>query len=397
MMIGSTRTSAVGFVHLALLGGSLVAFGSGCGAITAAGNPKLAWAVTEPAPLNVVVRRADAAETTSAEVNRLLTSTPASDDSDWMGKLALDKGETQKSVKAFREQAAYKNEKARIVSAEVWAQELHSVQSTSGSHANVLAAVSPELGDAYGKVMAKEKELADLQAREKTEEDAADAKGVSDADKAAHKKAAADLDAKADKAEDAIKPLKKALVDQAKAAAAKTPAEVKQRYGVLVVNLRQAVDDAKIANGAAVIGYPMAVRGISSAIEKQVPIVVADILEEKTGKRPDLSGFHPGITFDGGTVGVTLNGLSKEDMGKLNAAELTTETIDRTQKWTGHALGLLASCSSTQDVLDFESDVLEGIQDGFEQSGYKAPTARGFRLSTPRCWRATMTAFITFS
>jgi len=371
----SGRLDAARALQLAILGSSLLTFGSGCGTLSAAANPKLAWAVTEPAPLDVVVRRADAAETTSAEVNRLLTATPASDDSDWMAKLALDKGETQKSVKTFREHPAYKNEKARIVSAEVWAQELPGVRSDAGKYANVLAAVNSDLGVSYGKVLAKEKELAELKASEKTEEDAEDTKGITDAVKADHKKKAADWEAKADKAEGEIKPLKKALIDSAKANAGKAPADVKQRFGVVVVNLRQAVDDAKIANGAAVLGYPMAVKGISSAIEKEVPILVTDILEEKTGKRPTLSGFHPGVTFEGGTVGVTLNGLSKEDLGKVNVASLTTETVSRTQKWTVHALGLLASCSETQDVLDFESDVLGALQDGFETGGYKSPAA----------------------
>ncbi|MGH7282472.1 MAG: hypothetical protein ACRELY_13175 [Polyangiaceae bacterium] len=148
---------------------------------------------------------------------------------------------------------------------------------------------------------------------------------------------------------------------------------MKQRFVVVVVNLRQAVDDAKIANGAAVLGFPMAVKGITSAIQKQVPIIVADIIEEKTGKRPDMAGFNPNVTFEGGKVGITLNGLSQSDMGKINAADLTTETVSRTQKWTGHALSLLASCSSTEHVLEFEGDVLEGLQDGFEQGGYKAP------------------------
>jgi hypothetical protein len=62
-------------------------------------------------------------------------------------------------------------------------------------------------------------------------------------------------------------------------------------------------------------------------------------------------------------------------MGKINIGDLTTETVSRTQEWTVHALGLLASCSSTQDVLDFEGDVLEALQTGFETGGYKAPAA----------------------
>jgi hypothetical protein len=357
------------------LGGSLLTFASGCGTVSAASDPKVAWAATEPAPLDVVVRRADAAETTSAEVNRILTATPANNDSDWTSKLALDKGETRKSVKIFREHAAYKHEKARILASEIWAKELAGIHSAGGKYPNVLAAVGPDLGAAYGKIIAKQKELADLETQEAAEETAANDKSLADAVKAVHEKRAADLDARAVKAEHALKPLKSGLIDAAKTNASKASLDVKNQLGVVVVNLRQAVDDAKIANGAAVLGFPTAVKGVLPAIQKQVPIIVAAILEEKTGKRPDLAGFNPSVTLEANRVGVTLSGLSKEDLGKITIGDLTTETASRTQKWTAHAMALPASCSSTRDVLDFESDVLEALQSGFETGGYKAPAA----------------------
>ena len=50
---------------------------TGCGALGAMANPKVAWAIQDPAPMSVVVRRADAAEATAKQVDRILTSTPA--------------------------------------------------------------------------------------------------------------------------------------------------------------------------------------------------------------------------------------------------------------------------------------------------------------------------------
>ena len=38
---------------------ALSAFSTGCGALSAAANPKVAWAINDPAPMSVVVRRAD--------------------------------------------------------------------------------------------------------------------------------------------------------------------------------------------------------------------------------------------------------------------------------------------------------------------------------------------------
>jgi len=45
-------------------------------ALGAMANPKVAWAIQDPAPMSVVVRRADAAEATAKQVDRILTATP---------------------------------------------------------------------------------------------------------------------------------------------------------------------------------------------------------------------------------------------------------------------------------------------------------------------------------
>ena len=60
---------------------------TGCGALGAAANPKVAPYLNEHTPLVIVVDRADAAETTAKEVDRLLTSTPV--DAQWPKQLEL--------------------------------------------------------------------------------------------------------------------------------------------------------------------------------------------------------------------------------------------------------------------------------------------------------------------
>src|ERR1039458_8002193 len=57
---------------------------TGCGMLSAVANPKVAWAFTDPAPMAVVVRRADAAEATAKQVDRILTATPVSPDAAWL-------------------------------------------------------------------------------------------------------------------------------------------------------------------------------------------------------------------------------------------------------------------------------------------------------------------------
>ncbi|MEO6419308.1 MAG: hypothetical protein ABIP39_07890, partial [Polyangiaceae bacterium] len=357
----------------ALLTAPLLTIGTGCGALSAAANPKLAWAIGDPAPMTVVVRRADAAENTSKEVDRLLTATPADGSSDWMKKTAIDKADAAAKMKELTEFSLYKDSKARVVPSEVWVKELVVLKNDKGQYPNVLSAVDKDLGDNYAKIMVKNQEVATANASIKETEIAMDEKGVTEVQKTEMKKKIKELEATADKAEDAVAPLKKSFLESVKTSASKSSKEVKDQFGVVVVNLHQAVEDAKIANGAAVVRFPLAIKGITSDVQKQVPVIVGDIIEEKTGKRPTLAGFTPAVTLEGGKVGITLNGLSKEDTAKLSAADLTTETIARTQRWVGHAISILATCTSTQEALNFQDDTLEALQAGFETGGWKAP------------------------
>ena len=433
---------------------SLLSVGTGCGAIKAATNPKSAWALSDPAPMAVVVRRADAAEGTAKEVDRLLTSTPAAPDAPWVVATAPTDEEQKKDGDAIANHTLYVQSQARIVSAELWARSLptrkdgkgdakadgkivkadkpadkasgaatvaatkiakadkpakkkgrkteskaeaKTAEADAGKKTDVgtttltgaevpaansaaradslIAAIDPALAETYAVVMAKKKEVADLRAQIAVEETAADEKGIAEADKKAHKDKATELGKKADAAEAEASQLAKDFVPAAKAAAQKAGPEVAAKYGPTLVALRQAVVDANTANGAAAMKYPLALPTLKDSATQMIGVYVSDVIEEKTGKRPDLRTFQPGLTLDGTNVQVTLNGLTPEDMGKLKVGEVTKEVADREQKWVKHAVMLMGAISSNKEILGFEEDVLVALLDGFTAGGWKAPAA----------------------
>lgn len=355
--------------------GGLLSFMTGCGALSAMANPKVAWAIQDPAPMSVVVRRADAADATAKQVDRLLTATPASPDADWLAKVGPSADDAAGAVKTLKTEPMYAKSHARVVPAEVWAWTLSEIQSSDGSSPNLLALVSPDLGDAYAAISAKETDIADAKSQIAAEKDARDAKGVSDDDKKAHDKTIADLEAKVSKLEDEVDPLKKKFLETAKEAAKKASPDTRKALGPVFVNLLQAVDDASIADGAAAVRFPLAIKSLPDSVQEVVPVIVADIVEEQTGHRPTMTGFKPDIKLDGTDVKITLNGISQDDLGKLSLGDLTTQTLDRTTKWVGHALTILAAVSSTKDTLSFEEDTLDALLDGFAAGGWKKTAA----------------------
>ena len=160
--------------------------------------------------------------------------------------------------------------------------------------------------------------------------------------------------------------------------------------GPVLANLRQAVDDASIADGAAAVRYPLALKSLPDSLLEVVPVFVADIVEEQTGHRPIMSGFKPDVKLDGTDVKLTLNGLGPDDLGKLSLGDLTTETLDRSKKWVVHAITLIAAVASTKDTLSFEEDTLEALMDGFAANGWhKAEAAKIPGMDDPKVASAT--------
>ncbi|MDB4941188.1 MAG: uncharacterized protein JWP97_722 [Labilithrix sp.] len=442
----------------------LLAMGTGCGAISAAANPKVAWALSDPAPMSVVVRRADVAEKTALEVDRVMTDTPASDESTWLAHVGPKQEESTAMLGEVRKHQLYApgsaGAGARIVPAEVWARSLAQIEPkktlalaktaaaaapeppapvakaaenaaqpgklgktkkpgslahndksertdrkaskkspladkavtaeaalpaseaaapapTPGAakYPSLLAAIDRDLGASWGEVMEKKRSIGEMKTKIAALETLNDAKTTSAADKKTNKKSIEDLETQISRQEKEADKLADAFVPKAKTAAGKAAPEVRERFGAVLVNLRQAVEDAKIANGAAAVRYPMAATSLIDSTKAMAAVYVADVIEEKTGKRPSTQGLQPGVTMEGGSVAITLNGLTSADMGKLSMGELTSEVALRTTRWVGRAMGLLGTISSTKDQLTFEDDVLAALIDGFKAGGWNPPAA----------------------
>lgn len=453
--------------------GTIVFAGTGCGALSAAANPKVAWAINDPAPMSVVVRRADVAEKTALQVDRVMTDTPANDDSPWLAKVAPQKDEIDKTIADVKANSVYApggpGQAARIVPAEVWAKALASVEPkpvkgapapapkpaepaaaqepaepvakaaapeakdakagkgkkggkpgaiakngngkadkkgskkapladkaapapepeapappsepakvvvatpVASKYPSLLAAIDKDLGVAWAEIMEKKKAMGELKTQIAAEEAAKDEKGATEADKKAHTKSIEKLEKQVTKIEKETNKLSEAFIPKAKAAAGKAPADVRDHFGAVLVNLEKAVDDAKISNGAAMVRYPMAATSTLDSAKQMAAIYVADVIEEKTGKRPSTQGLQPGVTMEGGKVAITLNGLSQSDMGKLSMSDVTAEVATRTTKWVARAMGLLGTINATGDMLTFEDDVLNALIDGFKSGGWAPP------------------------
>jgi hypothetical protein len=417
------HSSSLRSVFFAVGLGGLLSLATGCGALSAAANPKVAWAINDPAPMSVVVRRADVAAGTGKEVDRLMTETPVAVDSSWLKQTAPAPEAAKKHVEAMRAHEIYQANQARVVEAEVWSKTLSGVGE----------AAPPPVAKAEAAPASKEPPKA--KGANNDSRATAVTKGAAKAAGAAPAK----VEAKASKAEalgtDAPKPdVSKAASSPSVLAAidaglgaeyAKIMAKKKELGAVRAdIALAEAQMDEKGADKAAlkakvkeleakvdpaekeineltkafapkakeaakktapelraalgpmlVVRYPLAARSLPDSAKSMAMVYVADIIEEQTGKRPTLTGLTPGVKLDGGDVQITLNGLSASDLGKLSVGDVTKETAKRTGVWVKHALGLLGSISATKDVLTFEGDVIQALIDGFSAAGFAPPAA----------------------
>jgi hypothetical protein len=246
------------------------------------------------------------------------------------------------------------------------------LRSTTGDKPNLLAAIDPSLGAAYAAITAKKQEVAIFKAVAESESAVARADGLSADETKRHCDAASKAKANETTAEDELAPLTKAFLASIKPTAAKVAPETQAKFAPVVANLLQAVDDADLSNGAATARYPLAVpesRGkLLDEVKAAVPYIVADIIEERTTVRPSIAKLDVEVALKGDNLVVTLNGIGPSAMAQLDVADVTAETIKRTGAWLRHATTLLGAVSSTQDEIDFERDVLAGLQAGFAPS-----------------------------
>src|SRR5687767_14365 len=128
-------------VMVAMLGG-----GTGCSLIAGAANPKAAFAIQEPATMSVVVRRAEVAQATAREVDRLLGQTGVDEDSAWLEELAVDPKDGKSLLESAGSDPMYaETQQIKVVPAEAWVQVLGKICSSETGFENLFAATDPKI------------------------------------------------------------------------------------------------------------------------------------------------------------------------------------------------------------------------------------------------------------
>jgi hypothetical protein len=358
--------------------GVLLVCNTGCGIVSAMANPKAAWALQEPAPMAVILRRADAARATATNVDRLLSTTGVDASSKWVPKVALKKADAESALKEIGADPDYvvpKGAKIRVVQAEAWAKVLADLCPHESKFPSLIATVSPEIATDYADIAGQAKKIAKLKADRSAEDTALDAKDISASDKEEHEKKKTEISDQIEKTEAEYKPKVEAFLAKIKTESGKAPDGAKKQLSVALVALKRAVDDAKLANSVALMRYPLAMPGMPQELKTQAKRIVADVIEDKTGHRPTLEKFDPDIKLEGGSVKITLNGLPPDALASLKPEAILLDVTTRAKDYVVKVLTLTAYVAETQELLDLETDVIKNTMDGLTVEEGKVPEA----------------------
>lgn len=351
---------------------AVCAFGvgtTGCGALSALTNPNAAWALDEPAPMGVVVRRAELAHATAEQVERLMGQTGVNDASEWIPETSLKKEDAQAilaSTGANDTYASAKGQKLRVTVAEAYVARFSSICSEEDQHPSLLAATSPKLQSSYEEIARQQDDIGRLEAKIGDIDKELDKDNTPEARKTELEKQKEDLEGQIEKIEDAYEPKVEAFVALVREEAAKLPDDKKKSIGIALVNMRRAVEEAKNNNSVALLRYPMAIPSLQNELEGTAKRVVADVIEEKVGKRPDMSGLKPEVKMENGDIKLSLNGLSPSDLLSLSPDEVIEETTLRLGGYVARVLVLIGYADETQRLLDFQESVLDAWIEGMK-------------------------------
>lgn len=345
---------------------------SGCGAAHALANPAVLQAL-EPAPLRVVLRRAELARAIGVRVSALTDQVPA--DEAIARASALSATNAEEDLNRAGKEAVYGRAPARVLPAEAWFRELSSSCTPGSEQGTLVSLLGAPVAAGYREVASQSAQLARMKAEAESLEDRADAKGLKESDKAALLAKAKSLKADIEKQEDAFDAKQERLFATIKQAARGTSAADKTRLRLAVANLVNAIKDARAANTMALGRYPLAAAELSNDIQEVPKGYVADIIEEQTGYRPDLSGFQPNVGFKDGRLQLGLNGIPLKAIGNIDPVALTEEAAKRSERYIEFVLLFTAYIAETEEQLEFEQGMFEAWADGLgsEPSGASKP------------------------
>jgi hypothetical protein len=361
-----------------LTAGLALSCGTGCGALSALTNPKAAWALQEPAPMAVILRRADAARMTATNVDRLLSSTAVNPGSQWIPKVGMKKADAEASLKEIGNDPDYAvppakggGGKLRVVSAEAWAKGLSTLCSHESRFPNIIAHLSPDLATSYAEIAGQSKAVAKLKADKEAEVKALDQSDISASDRDLHEKKKRDIEDQIDKLEADYRPKVDTFLSKLRDAAGSASPEAKKQLPVVLVALKHAVEDAKLANSVALLRYPLAMPGMPQELKNQAKRIIADVVEDRTGHRPTLDKLDPDVKLEGGEVKITLNGMPPDALAGIKPEAILLDVTTRSKDYVLKVLTLTAYVAETEEMLELESSILKNAMDGLsvDESG----------------------------
>jgi hypothetical protein len=350
---------------------------TGCGAANALANPAVLEALNEPAPMGVIVRRAELARGIANDVDRLANEVPLQ--TAIARACSMRAADAEQRLALSGGSAVYAKMPIRVLPVEAWHLELSNACTPAAAGATLVDTLGPNTAALYREVASQAALLAELEGDVAKTESQADAPGVSSAQKAQYEARIQALNAKIDAAEAAFDAKQGRLVASVRAAAAATAN--KDMVRPAVSNLLHAVKDAETSNSMALGRYPLEAANLSTDLQVAAKRFLADIVEEQTGTRPELAGFSPGVGFKNGKVQLTLNGLTAEQIGNVDFASLVAQTVVRTEHYAVFVLGLAGYIAHTQTRLDFQEKVFEAWSAGL---GPAAPNAGVLDISAVR-------------
>ena len=155
------------YVAVVALGISM--FGTGCGAVSSLTNPGVLWAVGEPAPMGVVVRRAEVASATADQVDRLIAETPLDEAAKEASFISPDDAKTR--LTAIGGDAVYQGTQGvRVVPAEAWLDKLAAICPSGDGKKTAIQFLGDDTAADYKKVAETGRNIAALEMKIKLAE-----------------------------------------------------------------------------------------------------------------------------------------------------------------------------------------------------------------------------------
>jgi len=348
------------WVATSALGVTALTGGTGCAGF----DVKAAWAVPEAAPMQTVVRRADAARATVNNVERIVSNLPVDTDSKWVATLAFKKSDDEPVLKDIATDPEFTSptaQKLRVVYAEAWAILLSKVCSQEKAAPSLYGALNPEVHAQYADIAAQAKTVGKLKSDIQIEKDA-----IADSDRAAekpdHEAKKKELEDKLDQVEKDYRPKVDAFKKRLEDEVAKASPDLKKEIAAAVPPLKRALADARVANSAAALGYPIAFKGIKDELKIIIKRIAADTIQNAIGVRPNMEKLAP--EFKLSPVSVTIGGLTPADVGRLKLDDAVKDIAERSKNYIVHVITLLGYIDETREMLALQQDLLDVVAKG---------------------------------